>query len=59
MQGVWAIEAAGVDLDEHEAIGGLRVSKGALEFAVRETEVHNQRGEPVATLINTLVQRNG
>ena len=31
---------------------------GALEFAVRETEVRNQRGEPVATLTNTLVQRH-
>jgi len=51
---------AGDTLSFRQRIADIYDKKGgALEFAVRETEVHNQRGEPVATLINTLVQRHG
>ncbi len=33
--------------------------KGALEFVVRETRVTNQKGEHIADIRNTIVQRNG
>ncbi|MBL0086444.1 MAG: MaoC family dehydratase N-terminal domain-containing protein [Ideonella sp.] len=50
---------AGDTLTFRQRIADIYDKKGgALEFAVRETEVRNQRGEPVATLTNTLVQRH-
>jgi acyl dehydratase len=51
---------AGDTLTFRQRIADIYDKKGgALEFAVRETDVSNQRGELVATLVNTLVQRNG
>ena len=51
---------AGDQLTFQTSISDIYDKKGgALEFVVRQTRVSNQRGEHVADLIGSVVQRNG